>query len=146
MTTAKYATYPSNWIGFEDLFESLSYSQKSNEASTFPPYNVIFIDDDNSIVELAIAGFGPEDLDVEWKDNTLTITGDKKEKDVRNYQTKGIATRKFTKCFRLGDHITPVGSYYENGMLGVELKRVIPESEKPKKLTIRSAERSFLQD
>jgi len=146
MTVAKYSSYPSNWIGFEELFNSLSYSQSRDESTSFPPYNVINIDDDNSAIELAVAGFGPEDLDVEWKDNTLTITGDKKEKDDRKYQTKGIAARKFTKCFRLGEHITPTGSYYKNGIVGVELQRIVPEAEKPKKLNIRSGEPSFIQD
>ena len=140
------AVYPTNWIGFEDLFNTLSYAEKCDESSSFPPYNVIIVDDYNSIIELAIAGFASSDLDVEWKNNTLTITGDKKKKDERKYQTKGIAARKFTKCFRLGEHITPIGSYHQNGMLGIELHRVIPETEKPKKLKIRTGSPALLQE
>jgi len=141
--------FPTNWVGFEQLFEALSLAdsrQESHTATTFPPHNIITLDENHSIIELAVAGFGPEDLDIEWKDNELTIVGNKEEQDDRKYQQKGIAGRKFTKRFRLGEHIVPSGSYYKNGIVGIELERVIPETEKPKKLNIRSGESKFLQD
>ena len=149
MTVRKYSTYPSNWIGFEELFNSLSYArdnQNSTEPSSFPPYNIINIDANRSIIELAVAGFGPDDIDVEWKDNNLTIRGVIDDKETKKYAVKGIAGRKFTKQFRLGEYIEPIDAGYENGILRIALERVIPEADKPRKVKIGSSKPSFLKE
>lgn len=124
------------FIGFENLFNQLESNSWKTETNMYPPHNVIKIDDDNYIIELAVAGFKPDDIEIEVKDSTLSITGGKK--DDRQYTHKGISSRNFFKSFTLAEFVEVTGSTLENGILSIDLKHIIPEDKKPKKIKISS--------
>ena len=143
-------TWPrSAFIGFERIFEELERVRNGNSTranATYPPHNVIRIDDDNYKIELAVAGFDESDLEVTYKDNVLTIEGNKDSKEQTEYVHQGISNRKFTKTFNLSEHIEIRGADLVNGVLSVRLERVIPDDLKPQIIKIGSTKKSFLQD
>ena len=148
MTTT--TTWPrSAFIGFDRIFEELERARNGNSTYTnnaYPPHNVIRIDDDNYEIELAVAGFDDSDLEVTYKDNVLTVEGNKDSREQSEYVHQGISNRKFTKTFNLSEHIEIRGADLVNGILSVRLERVIPEDQKPQIIKIGSTKRRFLRD
>ena len=137
----------SAFIGFERVFEEIERTKSSqNTYNTYPPHNVIRIDDDNYEIELAIAGFDKSDIEVTFKDNVLSIEGNRKVEKQSDYVHRGISNRKFTKVFNLSEHIKIRGADLVNGILSIRLERVIPEDQKPKIIKIGSKTKSFLQE
>lgn len=138
MQVGHYSYIPRQFfIGFDDLFnllESQPWKAEANTFGTYPPHNVIKIDDDNYTIEFAVAGFKPEDIDLEVMDSMLRITGGKK--DEREYSHKGISSKNFFKTFTLADYVVVTGSTLEDGILSIHLKRELPESKKPRKISI----------
>lgn len=139
------ATYPfphSAFIGFDALFERL---ERASENTGYPPHNIIKIDDDNYTIEIAVAGFGESELDIQLKDSILTISGDKAESDTKVvYLHKGISSRKFVRQFTLNEYVEVKGAELSDGVLKIELQRVIPEDKKPRKIAI--AKKQFIRD
>jgi molecular chaperone IbpA len=133
-------TFPrSAFVGFDHLFNELN--RVSLREDTYPPHNVVFIDDDNFLVEIAVAGFSKKNLDIQLKDSILTVSGEMK--DDRIYNHKGISTRKFTRTFTLSEYVQVKGADLKNGILSISLTKVVPESERPKKIEIGS---TFIRD
>lgn len=122
------------FIGFDALANRLT-SAHSN-TSGFPPYNVRKIDEDTFIVELAVAGYNKESLEVSEHEGTLEIKGERPE-DVEEYVHKGIAGRKFTRSFALGEYVHVDNAELKDGMLYVKVKRELPEEKKPKTIKIK---------
>ena len=147
--TTTIPTWPrSAFIGFERIFEELENARNGNSTrtnNTYPPHNVIRIDEDNYEIELAVAGFDESDIEVTYKDNVLSIEGNKDSKEQSEYVHQGISNRKFAKTFNLSEHIEIRGADLVNGILSVRLERVIPEDQKPQIIKIGSKQ-SFLQD
>ena len=127
-----------HFLGFDNDFFSDFFVKTPN---TYPPYNVEE-KDDKGLIELAVAGFKEKDLKVEVKDNLLSIYGCKKidDKNVSKLYSihRGIASRNFTRKFKLHEHIVVNGAKLEDGMLKIAYHREIPESEKPKIIKIQS--------
>lgn len=138
MQVGHYSYIPRQFfIGFDDLFnllESQPWKAEANTFGTYPPHNVIKIDEDNYTIEFAVAGFKPEDIDLEVMDSVLRITGSKK--DEREYSHKGISSKNFFKTFTLADYVVVTGSTLEDGILSIHLKRELPESKKARKISI----------
>ena len=138
MQVGHYSYVPRQFfIGFDDLFnllESQPWKAEANTFGTYPPHNVIKIDEDNYTIEFAVAGFKSEDIDLEVMDSVLRITGGKK--DEREYSHKGISSKNFFKTFTLADYVVVTGSTLEDGILSIHLKRELPESKKPRKISI----------
>ena len=128
----------SRTIGFEQIFERLNNIAEENLGSVgaYPPYNINRHSDGKFDIEIAVAGFTEEDLDVEYKDSTLTVEGKKEDKEGGDYLYKGIANRSFRRLFHLEDFTEPTGASIENGLLTVHLEKIIPEELKPKKINI----------
>lgn len=125
-------------IGFSREFDRLSTLQKDNSSVSYPPYNVIKIDDDNYRLDLALAGFEKEDVDVSVKDGTLYIKGEKLEDEVdQNFVYRGIATRKFTRSYALAEYMEVEDAEFSNGILSINVTRIVPEEKKPKSITIK---------
>jgi molecular chaperone IbpA len=122
------------FIGFDKMFDRLSGT--THQQSGFPPYNVRKIDEDTFVVELAVAGYNRESLDITEHNGTLSIKGERPE-DVEEYLHKGIAGRKFTRTFALGEYMYVGSAELLNGMLYVTVKRDIPEEKKPKTIKIK---------
>ena len=124
-------------VGFDRIFEELNRTFTNSRTDNYPPYNIAKLDDTHFVIEVAVAGFAEEELDVELKDGTLIVKGEqaKKENEVE-YQHKGISTRNFTRTFTLGEHIEVKGATVKNGILAVALELVVPEEKQPKKIAI----------
>lgn len=133
--TARFTTINNPWsIGFDDILRQLEEVNTAMAGDNYPPHNIVRIDDDNYIVELAVAGFADEELDVSVKDGLLVITGAKD--DTRTYAYKGISTRKFVRSFKLNEHVNVKNAELGNGILSIELERVVPEADRPRKIKI----------
>lgn len=128
-------------VGFDEIFDTLarSHEQLSNSNVNYPPYNILKYDANNYALEVAVAGFELEEIDVGVEGNNLTIAGQKKDKaegEEFTYVHRGISTRSFKRTIPLGDHIIVKDAVIKNGMLTVKLEREIPEAMKPRKIAI----------
>ena len=137
MTRNLSLTYPrSLFVGFEPLFSELERLHSVTPGQdNYQPHNIVRIDDENFMIEMAVAGFSKDDVEVELKDGTLTISGSKTE-DERNYAHKGISSRKFSKSFRLAEYVVVDDADLANGVLVVNLRVDIPEEKRPQKIKI----------
>jgi molecular chaperone IbpA len=127
------------FIGFNRDFDKLSRIHTHATGTNYPPYNVITTEDEDIFfIELAVAGFAKEDLDVSVKEQVLTVKGEIKDSENEpTYAHRGIAARKFSREFALGEFIEVTGAVAENGMLKISLERIVPEDKKPKSIKIK---------
>ena len=125
-------------VGFDRLVQLLdSAAGFENDAPAYPPYNIERLGENEYRITMAVAGFSTDDLNIEVKEATLSVRGEKKaEKNDREYLHRGIAARNFERRFRLADHVEVTGATLENGFLHVDLKREIPEAMKPRTIKI----------
>jgi len=124
-------------VGFDRAFEILQHA--ANVAKTndnFPPYSLVKKDDFNYELEMAVAGFSDNDLEIVSSKNRLSVVGMKPEKDEREYIVKGIAGRSFAREFVLADTIVVRNVNLVDGILTIALENVVPEEQKPRKITI----------
>ena len=134
-------------LGFEKFIndvDRLLNMDVQKATSTFPPHNIIKLDESRYVVELAVAGFSKSEIEITVEDSTLTITGEKKEgqADIQ-YLHRGIGTRSFTKKLTIADTIEVQGAEFKDGILRVGLINVIPEHKKPKKIEIGKELKQF---
>lgn len=129
-------------VGFEPVLVRLQEQMKNFQKDIkYPPYNVRKIDDNHYVVEIAVAGFGKQDINIEFQDGQLTITGNiNSDTDDTSLLYKGIADRAFTRKFTLADTIQVQGADLVNGILKVWLENFIPEEKKARKIDIGSTE------
>lgn len=130
-------------VGF-DRFGSMLDQLLSGETSvpSYPPYNIEKLDEDHYRISIAVAGFRDEDLGVEVKDQTLTVTARKRETEGETepvYLYRGIAERGFDRRFQLADHVKVTGARLENGLLHIDLVREVPEALRRRTIPIRTA-------
>ena len=124
-------------IGFSRELDRIS-SAKFNSSTSYPPYNVLKYSDDKYSIELAVAGFEKHEIEVELEDGTLTVKGDRLQVEVDEYFVhRGIASRKFTRTFALGEFMEVEEAELKNGILTIPIVRVVPEDKKPKQITIK---------
>lgn len=144
MTLVSKPNLPPTFVGFDQLFDDIDNVLSHNKPN-YPPYNIIKIDDQNFQIELAIAGFNLEDLDVEIKDQVVTVKGNSKSK-TKTYVHQGISNKQFERSFRLHEYVEVVSANLNDGILTINLKYVVPEDKKPRKITIdRNFDYSHLQ-
>ena len=130
-------------VGFDRIFDNLSRNAADNVQSTgFPPYNIRKEGDYNYVIEMALAGFGKEDIEVEVANSALSVRSTKKplnEDIASNEDTvyRGISYRKFDRKFTLAEDVVVNGAKLDNGMLTVELERVVPEEKKPRLIKVK---------
>ena len=122
-------------IGFDRFFEDIERVSSIND--NFPPYNVIKSSEDSYLIELAVAGFNKDELNIEYKDSILTVTGDNTTRQDLDFVHKGISERSFKRSWTLGDHVKVKSATVVNGLLVISLEREIPESEKPQTIKIK---------
>ena len=126
-------------VGFDRLAKMLD-EVNSFDAPTYPPYNIERTGEHEYRITMAVAGFNAEELNIEVKENALTVTGRKAEReDKPQFLHQGIAARNFERRFQLADHVEVTGAAMENGLLHVDLKREIPEAMKPRTIEIKAA-------
>lgn len=126
-------------LGFENAFAALDNASHLLTATqtAFPPVNVIKKDDYNFILELAVAGYKQDEIEITAERNSLKVTGKKTETDDRKYLVKGIAGRKFARQFVLSDTVVVRDAALADGILSIQLENVIPEEMKPRKIDIK---------
>lgn len=126
-------------IGFDRLFQMLDGGFDSDTG--YPPYNIERTAENAYRITMAVAGFTPEELKVEAKESTLTVSGEKKPDDKeRTFLHRGIAARNFERRFQLADYVEVTSAGFENGLLNIDLKRNIPERMKPRQIAINASE------
>jgi molecular chaperone IbpA len=125
-------------VGFDRLFQLLDgVGGVEGEASTYPPYNIERTADNEYRISMAVAGFTRDEIDIQVKEQSLTIKGEKKADDKdRQYLHRGIATRSFERRFQLADHVEVTGADLQDGLLHVDLVRNVPERLKPRTVQI----------
>ena len=142
-----FAPFRRSTVGFDRLFDMLENSSLGQAQENYPPFDLIRLGENEFRIELAVAGFKADELDITAQQNVLLVTGRKKdesgEKD-NNYIYRGIATRSFERRFALADHIQVRGADMKDGLLSIELVREIPEAMKPRKIDIGGSERSAI--
>lgn len=124
-------------VGFDRIASLMDQAQRLDAAPGYPPFNVEQTAEDAFRIELAVAGFGQDDLTIEYKQNSLVVTGTRKPAEgQRNFLHRGIAERSFERRFGLADHVRVSGAKLENGLLTIDLVRELPEVLKPRKIEI----------
>jgi molecular chaperone IbpA len=126
-------------IGFDSLFEQLNRNFANSKSDNYPPHNVVKLDDSHYVIEVAVAGFAENEIDVELKENVLTVKGEQAKKEEVEYLHKGISARNFTRTFPLAEHIEVRGATVKNGILAIALEQIVPEESKAKKVQITFA-------
>ena len=129
-------------IGFDNLFDDLMRVNAQQGSTNYPPYDIVQISDDEYMISVAVAGFGPDNLTVTKDKKTLIIEGKHSRDTVDNddatakYLHKGISERSFRREFTLADYVEISNAHLELGILSVHLKREVPEQDKPKTIAI----------
>jgi molecular chaperone IbpA len=139
MRTIDYAPLYRSSIGFDRIFSMLDKAGNGESAQSYPPYNIERTGENAYRISMAVAGFGEDDLSIESKEHTLTVTGEKKaveETEGSEFLFQGIASRAFERRFQLADHVEIKTARLENGLLHIDLVREIPEAMKPRKIAI----------
>jgi molecular chaperone IbpA len=134
-----FAPFRRSTVGFDRLFDMLENNSFGQTQENYPPFDLIKVGENEYRIELAVAGFKPDELDITAQQNVLIVSGRKNEDGEQagsDYIYRGIATRSFERRFALADHINVKAADVRDGLLAIDLVREIPESMKPKKINI----------
>ena len=125
-------------VGYDRIFDHLNNYVSNNVTSTgFPPYNISKGGDYNYVIEMALAGFSKKDIEIEVADGTLTIRSTKENEESEDTIHRGISYRKFNRKFAIADDIIVKDASLENGMLQINLERIVPEEKKPRLIEVK---------
>jgi len=141
-------TYPTIWkdfgkfgVGYDDLFDRINefHDTVAKNIPNYPPYNIKKVEDNKYVIEMAVAGFGKQDIEITTEDDKLVIKGNVESDDTPQDDLlwQGLALRPFTRMFTLNDQVEVNNAEMINGLLKVTLERIIPESKKPKKVEVK---------
>ncbi|HVZ68504.1 MAG TPA: Hsp20 family protein [Rhizomicrobium sp.] len=125
-------------VGYDRLLDLLDSA--ADTAQGYPPYNIERTEENRYRITVAVAGFGEKDLNVEVRDGVLFVSGKREDAEKSSYLYHGIAGRAFERRFQLAEHVEVKGAKLENGLLHIELERVIPEEKKPRRIPINAPE------
>ena len=142
-TNFDFTPYRRSTVGFDRLFDMLENSRGAQAQENYPPFDLIKLGDNDYRIELAVAGFKPDEIDITAQQNVLIVSGRKNEESEErgnDYVYRGIANRSFERRFALADHIQVKGADLKDGLLSIELVREIPEAMKPRKIDIGGAQ------
>ena len=126
------------FVGFDDTYNRISkiHDDLTKNIPNYPPYNIRKVNDNTYVIEIAVAGFSKSEIEVEFADDKLIVSGNAQDDDSADWLYKGIATRNFTRTFALDDKIEIKGAALMNGMLKIALEKIIPDHKKPKKIEV----------
>lgn len=128
-------------IGFDSMFNQFERKFANSVNNNYPPHNVIKLDENNYEIQVAVTGFGKDEVTVELDQNILIVTaGRDAEEDEKTYLHRGLAQRNFVRNFPLAEHIEVKGAEQKNGILTIKLERIVPEALKPRRIEISYAE------
>lgn len=136
-TNFDFTPYRRSTVGFDRLFDLLETGLRADATDGYPPFDIVKDGEDSYRITLAVAGFRPDEIEIVAQQNQLTVTGKRAEDQQQGeYLHRGIATRAFERRFQLADFIEAGDARFENGLLSIQLKRVVPEAMKPRKIAI----------
>lgn len=139
MRTVDFSPLYRTIVGFDRLADMIDTAAKQEPAGGYPPYNIEQLGEHEYRIELAVAGFSEDDLDIQVQENVLTIAGKRipgEDAESRNFLHRGIAERSFERRFHLADNVEVRDADLKNGLLAVRLERQIPEEKKPRQIAI----------
>ena len=137
------------FVGFDDQLNRMQklHDDITKNIPNYPPYNIRKVDDTHYTIEMAVAGFGQTDLDIEIDGGKLVVKGNVSQETEDDFLFKGIANRAFTRTFALNDQVEVKDAELFNGMLKIALERLIPETQKPKKVAVKAkGDKTLLQE
>jgi molecular chaperone IbpA len=138
------------FVGFDEQFAKMQkmHDDITKNIPNYPPYNIKKVDDTHYVIEMAVAGFGQNEIDIEIDGGKLVVKGNvSSTEEEDNFLFKGIAARAFTRTFALNDQVEVKDAELFNGMLKIALERMIPEAQKPKKVAVKERSgKQFLND
>ena len=140
-----FAPYRRSTVGFDRLFDMLENSTGQTQEN-YPPFDLIKKGENDYCIQLAVAGFKPDEIDITAQQNVLLVTGrksDETEEKGSDFIYRGIANRSFERRFALADHIQVKGADLKDGLLSIELVREIPEAMKPRKIDIGGSQHTI---
>ena len=142
MRTIDFSPLYRSVVGFDRLADLLDSADRRRRGHGYPPYNIERTDENAYRVEIAVAGFRPEELNIEVKENLLTVTGRKAANDEpRRFLHRGLAERNFERRFQLADYVVVTEAALADGLLSISLKRELPEALKPRRIEIAVGQR-----
>ena len=125
------------FIGFNREMERLANVQLASRQTNYPPYDLLKLDDDTYKLSIAVAGFSKDDIEVSVDNGTLIVKGEITDVIDAEIVHKGIAGRKFTRTFALGEFMEVTGAEMKDGMLNIDIDRIVPEEKKPKTIKVK---------
>lgn len=134
MTSTKQLFPRSSFVGFDHMLDQLDYIAKHSNDS-YPPHNIIKTGETHYLIELAVAGFSQDEIDIEVDDRTLTVSGEHVSRG-REFIHRGISTKKFKRNFRLSEYVQVSGADLKDGILAINLEYVVPDEMRPRKIQI----------
>ena len=138
MRTIDFSPLYRSVVGFDRLAALLDAA--ATESTGYPPYNIETVGQDAYLIEMAVAGFRPDDLAIEVKESVLTVVGRKPANDEnRHFLHRGLAERNFERRFQLADHVVVTDAQLADGLLAIALKRELPEAMKPRRIEVKTA-------
>ena len=139
-TNFDFTPYRRASVGFDRLFDLLETGMRGDGAEGYPPFDIERQGEDSYRITLAVAGFRPDEIEIVAQQNQLTVSGKRAEdKDDGQFLHRGIAARPFERRFQLADFIEVGAASFDNGLLSITLKRVVPEAMKPRRIEIGGA-------
>ena len=136
-------------VGFDRLARQLESAARSSQENGWPPYNIETTGENAYRIEIAVAGFSPDELNIEAKENSLTVTGKKAANDdasvQKTYLHRGLAERDFERRFQLADYVVVKGADLSNGLLTIDLQRELPEALKPRRIEIATGKTALIE-
>lgn len=137
MRTIDFSPLYRSAVGFDRLASLLESASRSEAPTGYPPYNIETVGENAYRIEIAVAGFKPEELNIEARENTLTVQGRKAANDeAKRYLHRGLAERNFERRFQLADYVVVMGAELTNGLLSIALERQLPEALKLRRIEI----------
>ncbi|MFW8589191.1 Hsp20 family protein [Glaciecola sp. 2405UD65-10] len=132
-----------SFIGSDHLASMIDAASRQEKQTSYPPYNIELLGEDKYRITMAVAGFSQDDVIIEVQENTLKVVGNKAPEDTekastedRKFLHKGISERNFERKFQLGDNVKVLAADLKNGLLHIDLERVVPEAQKPRRIEI----------
>jgi len=136
MRTFDFSPFFRSTVGFDRLFDMLD--EVADNSASYPPYNIERTDENRYRITLAVAGFGEKDLAIEVREGVLGVSGKQEGSQKQTLLYQGIAGRAFERRFQLAEHVEVRSAKLENGLLHIELERVVPEEKKPRRIEINA--------
>jgi len=136
--------FPNSFVGFDRLFHDLEKLSSRQEPS-FPPHNIVRVGDNRYIIELAVAGYNRDSIDIDVNDRELVIAGDlgDTKREDSEYEYKGISQRKFKRAFTLSEYVEVMGAELNDGILSIHLERILPDEKQPRKVEIEYNSKTY---